>query len=84
MKKRWLVSSIACIFVGSFFIIVNINANFRIVEGWGVNCWYRAFGQIEMEYDPCKGAFDGFILGVVVFAVGVLLIIIPNIKKIKN
>jgi len=84
VKKRWLASSIVCIFVGSFFIIVNINQHIRRNEEWGIDCWYEAFGQIEFEYVPCVGALDGFIWGLVIFAAGVLLIFIPNIKKVKN
>lgn len=85
MKKRWLVSSIVFIFVGGFFIVAGINSILRPIRGLEENCWNYAFGfQNLPEYEPCSGTFDILILGIVIFAVGVLLIVIPNIKKIKN
>lgn len=53
----------------------------RIESGWRFSCWNQAFGQIDTYPKLCEGTFDSFIVGVYIFAIGILFFVLNGIKK---
>ena len=88
MKKKWLVSTMACLFFGIRSIIVHFNSYQNI---W---CWYNGWGQVHpLPPEPfmdayfgvynCYGFLNGFILGICLLAGGVLILFITQKTKSK-
>jgi hypothetical protein len=80
MKMLWSASSLFCLFFGIYFITVNITQNIRY-HGTFSDCWYEAYGQIDRLEVICDGSYDGFILGMGLFAIGILIVVLNGIKK---
>ena len=89
LKKKWLVSSMVCLFFGIVLIVSHFNSYQNI---W---CWHNGWDQVLFPLPPepfmdaylgvynCHGFLVGPILGAGILAIGILIIIINRNKKIE-